>query len=44
MVLRKRDATFDAGLARRLLLDSGAYDVRVTESGVELLSPFPLEL
>jgi hypothetical protein len=31
VVLRRRDATFDAGEARRLLLDSGAYDVRVKE-------------
>jgi ActD protein len=28
VVLRKRDATFDAGEARRLLLDSGAYSVK----------------
>jgi len=33
VVLRKRDATFDAGEARRLLIDSGAYEVRVTEVG-----------
>jgi hypothetical protein len=31
VVLRKRDATFDAGEARRLLLQSGAYDVAVRE-------------
>jgi hypothetical protein len=33
VVLRKRDATFDAGEARRLLLDSGAYEVRVQAVG-----------
>jgi hypothetical protein len=33
VVLRRRDATFDAGEARRLLLDSGAYEVRVKELG-----------
>jgi hypothetical protein len=31
VVLRKRDATFDAGEARRLLLESGAYDVAARE-------------
>ena len=33
LVLRRRDATFDAGEARRLLLDSGAYEVKVKELG-----------
>ena len=33
VVLRKRDATFDAGEARRLMLESGAYEVRVKELG-----------
>jgi hypothetical protein len=28
VVLRKREATFDAGQARRLLLESGAYSVQ----------------
>jgi hypothetical protein len=31
VVLRKRDATFDAGEARRLMLTSGAYDVKEVE-------------
>jgi hypothetical protein len=31
LVLRRRDATFDAGEARRLLLESGAAQVRLTE-------------
>ena len=33
VVLRKRDATFDAGEARRLLLQSGAYEVKELEAG-----------
>ena len=33
VVLRKRDATFDAGEARRLLLQSGAYEVKEMEVG-----------
>lgn len=32
LVLRKRDATFDAGEARRLLMESGARNVTITES------------
>jgi len=31
VVLRKRDATFDAGEARRLLLQSGAFEVKEME-------------
>ncbi|HEX6736639.1 MAG TPA: DUF3341 domain-containing protein [Vicinamibacteria bacterium] len=33
LVLRRRDATFDAGEARRLLLESGARQVTVKEVG-----------
>jgi hypothetical protein len=33
VVLRRRDATFDAGEARRLLLESGAYEVAIREVG-----------
>lgn len=33
VVLRRRDATFDAGEARRLLLESGAYDVKTMAVG-----------
>ena len=33
VVLRKRDATFDSGEARRLLLLSGAYEVKDLEAG-----------
>jgi hypothetical protein len=33
LVLRRRDATFDAGEARRLLLESGARQVTVKEIG-----------
>jgi ActD protein len=33
LVLRRRDATFDAGEARRLLLESGARNVTVKEMG-----------
>jgi len=31
LVLRRRDATFDAGEARRLLMESGARNVTITE-------------
>jgi hypothetical protein len=33
VVLRKRDATFDAGEARRLLLECGAYRVETVAVG-----------